>query len=431
MPVFSKEARREEAYLDLLHRSADMPVIDGHEHMPSEAKRLKKNVAFSDLFAHYCPGDMIAGGMTRADHAFIYDENGDVGARWARFDPFYQRIKNGGYARAARIAMARFYGCDDLRCEADAIEVTRRMREANRPGLYQTVFRDACHLEHSMVFTNEEMELGFFQHVWVMEHFLILSAHDSLEKLTGDIGGPYADLASYEAALRRFVEDKVRTTGIRGIKFPTAYWRDLDFTPPAPGEAEAVYRRVYEAPSEGHADAVPYGQLRPLQNHLVHSFVRMAEEFDIPVVFHTGIQAGNFHRLDDARPERLHSLFEAHPDVRFNLLHVGLPWMNETILLAKYFYNVYVDLAWVHAISPELAKTFIKNYIDLAPCNKLTGFGGDYSVAEKVYGHLTLARENIATALAERVADGTLTMADAARWQQAMLYDNPKELYRL
>ena len=117
--------------------------------------------------------------------------------------------------------------------------------------------------------------------------------------------------------------------------------------------------------------------------------------------------------------------------MRFDIFHIGLPWYAEAGLLAKYFRNVYVDMAWAHAISPEISRQALRTYIDMVPRNKVLGFGGDYCVVEKVYGHLELARDDITRVLAEKVAEGRLSEARALAWATALLHDNPIEAYKL
>ena len=70
--------------------------------------------------------------------------------------------------------------------------------------------------------------------------------------------------------------------------------------------------------------------------------------------------------------------------------------------------------------------------IDTVPVNKILGFGGDYGVpSQTVYGHLVMARDNIAGVLANRIANKKLTETQAIRIAQKWLYDNPVELYKL
>ncbi len=48
---------------DLFEALRDIPVIDAHEHLVPEARRVEKQVDFSILFAHYTRADLISAGM--------------------------------------------------------------------------------------------------------------------------------------------------------------------------------------------------------------------------------------------------------------------------------------------------------------------------------------------------------------------------------
>ena len=52
-------------------------------------------------------------------------------------------------------------------------------------------------------------------------------------------------------------------------------------------------------------------------------------------------------------------------------------------------------------------------------------------MVEKVYGHLTIAKRDIARALGEKVDEGALSDKDAQGWAQAILHDNPARVYGL
>jgi len=47
---------------------------------------------------------------------------------------------------------------------------------------------------------------------------------------------------------------------------------------------------------------------------------------------------------------------------------------------------------------------------------------------DAVCGHLLLARQNVARALALKVDEGAFTLPDARRIARALFYDNPKSL---
>ena len=62
-----KLSRPEQRLFDDLR---DIPVIDAHEHLFPEQRRLAHKVDFFLLFGHYCQADLLAAGMDgqRADH---------------------------------------------------------------------------------------------------------------------------------------------------------------------------------------------------------------------------------------------------------------------------------------------------------------------------------------------------------------------------
>jgi len=88
-------------------------------------------------------------------------------------------------------------------------------------------------------------------------------------------------------------------------------------------------------------------------------------------------------------------------------------------------------MCWMHIISPVMSRRALDEWLDLVPATKIIGFGGDYAVVEKVYGHLQMARENIARVLASRIEEGTMTEAEALQIARGLMYENPKRLYKL
>ena len=64
--------------------------------------------------------------------------------------------------------------------------------------------------------------------------------------------------------------------------------------------------------------------------------------------------------------------------------------------------------------------------------NKVFGFGADccWSI-ENVYGHLVMARQTIAEAMAERIARGQLDLEGAQHIIRLWLYENPRAFYGL
>jgi len=415
------------AMQELISYMDTIEIIDTHEHLPNESDRIKGHVDFATLFSHYCQSDLFSSGM---DLSKLYSPSVPVDEKWAIFEPHYERIKNGSYARAARLAMEKFYGLGDLKNLEDARTVTERIQAANKPGLYKRVLKDTCHILTSLNFGGMDVDRDFFTPVEFMAHYTDVSSQNTLESFASELGGMPKTLSDYVNRIGDMLQRR-KEQGLKGIKFGYAYNRDLNFESVTTADAERVFNRLFEESQGWRPQVLGYEECRPLQNYLVHRFVEFAGQLDMPVVFHTGIHAGFRNKPDNARPGRLWNLINRYTNTRFVILHSGIPWVDDAAMLAKYFSNAYLDMAWMHIISPEISITALNHWIDLVPRNKILGFGGDYGVVEKVYGHLTMAKENIAKVLAKRIQERVMTEDEARGWAKALLHDNPVEVYRL
>lgn len=172
-------------------------------------------------------------------------------------------------------------------------------------------------------------------------------------------------------------------------------------------------------------DDINDGNYRAL---LTDNILSMASELGLAVGVHTGMW-GDFRALD---PKHLIPAIIRHPETKFDIYHMGMPWVRDTGIMGKNFPNVWLNLCWSHVISPRMVCSALDEWMDLVPMNKIIAFGGDYDKQiEKVYGHLVMARENIARVLGGRVDDGLMTEEEAITIAKKWFYHNPKELYDL
>ena len=416
-------------YADLLQYIEQLPVIDSHEHLPNEADRLAQHVDFFTLFSHYCIDDLASAGLSDKDLETLMGE-APVDVKWRLFAPYYAAMADGSYARCAHLAMAKFYGIERLASEDDAVLLTERIQAANKPGLYKRVLTDACGIVTGMNFGGTGTDREFFTPVTFANGYADIHSPQSLAQVEKDAGRSLPTLTRYVEAVGEILA-REKGRGTKGIKFPFAYTRPIEFRSVPTADAERVFNRVMDEGQGWRPVTLGYEETRPLQDYLVHRLVEFAGELDLTVVFHVGFQARSWMKLDDTRPGQLWSLFNRYRHVRFNMLHAGIPWMDEAAVMAKHFPNLTLDMGWTHAMSTELSMRAIKAYVDLVPRTKVLGFGGDYCVVEKVYGHLCLARENIARALSEKVTEGALSETSARSWVRALLHDNVSAVYKL
>ncbi len=398
----------------LIEEMSGMDIIDSHEHLPGESERLGQQVDFATLFSHYCKSDLVSAGMAEPDYGRFISPGLSPAEKWELFSPYYSPIASGSYCRAAHLAMERFYGLSQLTGPADAEALSQQIQAANQPGLYRRVLKEACRIVTAVNFGDISDDREFFAPVLFATGYTEIGTLAELEGVARQTGAPITSLSRYVEGLAAHLA-RQQKEGLRGIKFHYAYMRPLRFEPVDAGTAERVFNRISDESRGWRPRTLGYEEARPLQDYLVHRLVEIAGDLDLTVVFHTGLQADNYNDPEHTRPTPLWNLFRRYPRTRFNLLHGGIPYVDEAGLLAKYFPNVVLDMAWMHVISPELSLRALRAWIDLVPRNKILGFGGDYCVVEKVYGHLVLARQNIATVLAERVAASAMTRGAGQR----------------
>jgi predicted TIM-barrel fold metal-dependent hydrolase len=151
---------------------------------------------------------------------------------------------------------------------------------------------------------------------------------------------------------------------------------------------------------------------------------RRAVEHRLPVQVHTGIQEGNGNFVANSHPLHLVNLLVEYPDARFDLFHAGYPYQSELATLGKNFPNAYVDLCWVHVISPWVARQTLHEWLETVPSNKIFAFGGDYKFVEGAYAHAVMARDGVARVLAEKVEGGYFTEGEALSVARKILAEN-------
>ncbi len=401
----------------LVEAMTQMPVIDAHEHLPPEEQRVARDVDVFTLLGHYTQTDLESAGMSQEQYDWLQNTAADLDERWRVFEPYWWRIRHTSYSRAARLAAQRFYGAD---IGPDSYrEITDRMKAANKPGLYQRVLREACGIVVALTQIGAVPESSRDLLVPLLPLASVTAGGDvaTLERGAGAQGGRLRSLADCEQLMGERIAH-ARRQGVVGYKMICAELPD-----PPRHTAEAA---LAAALAGGNYDR------RALDAWLTHRALDLVGEAGLPVAVHVGIIWDNWNNFYERHPRYVVPVLLAHRHTNFDLYHAGIPWVREMGVIGKELPNAYLNLCWCHVISQQMSISALNEWLDLVPANKLIGFGGDYHwPVEKVYGHLVMAREDIATVLARRVEAGTMTYSEALELARRMLFDNPRELYHL
>ena len=400
----------------LFDYATDTPVIDTHEHIPRTEKDYNNaTIEFGHLFNPYVSNDLASAGMPfpRDVWAAFHKIEDD----WDAFEPYWDAVKHGSYARPLRIALQQFYGVDDLTRE-NYRDLLAKINENNTPGIYDRVFRQACGIEKAIRCAGDLPEVDDPLLVGnITSPSLQIGSKDSLETMAEQVGAEgVAGLDELIEVSDRWMEMQAANGAMEFKSFA------MPVEEPVRADAEETLSRLLAG------EALPGTETTALSAYVREANARKAAELDLPLALHTGVW-NDFRTLAVAD---VIGFVQRNPDTRMDIYHLGIPDVRTALQVVKNYPNAYLNLCWAHVVASDMVTNTLKEAIDLVPMNKIFAFGADYVLfVEKVYGHLHMARENVALALGDRVDRNMMDLSEAKQILRAWFYDNPKAFYRL
>jgi len=414
----------------LLKTISEFQIVDAHEHLPPEKIRLKQNVDVFTLFSQYTRVDLWAAGMPKEYWDKIHDPNIPIEKRWEMFSPHLKNIKYGSYARPAFIAAQEFYGHEDIN-ESNYRSLSEQISAGNTPGIYRRILRDKCKIRVALTQADRtDYDLDLLVPLMPLNTYAAIRSRKDIEEHATNLGEKVKTIDDYIDLIRTGLE-RWKSEGVVGIKALSC-----PYSEPKKGNAAALFDRLINnekmelpgivTPHNFGKDFTIYND--QLYSYIMEEMLKMAAEMDLVVAVHTGMW-GDFRYLD---PQHMIPILIRHPETRFDIYHMGIPFVRETAIIGKNFPNVWLNLCWCAVISPKITRQALDELIDLVPINKIIAFGGDYGLSvEKVYGHLIMAREIVAKVLGHRVEEKSMTEDEAIEIARKWFFYNPKNLYQL
>jgi hypothetical protein len=346
--------------------------------------------------------------------------------RWDAIEPYWECIRHTGYGKCLLIAVKDLFGVPDLNRQTYQ-QLSTAIAASRRPGWYHHVLKEKAGIAISILDGGRTtVDKRFFAPVVRLDHFATVRTREELGVLEAVSGMAIHSLDDLLRAMSAVLEGYL-AGGAVGLKIGLAYRRSIRFEKVTKAAAERVFNRIARHLGEGPS----WEKARLLQDYVVHQIIRAAIERNLPIQVHTGLQEGNENLLTNSNPMLLVNLFVEYREAKFDLFHGGYPYLGEALALAKNFPNVYLDLCWLHIISPAAGIRMLHEAIETVPVNKIFAFGGDFIIPEGAYGHSALARWVVSRVLTEKVQEGYLTEGEALGIARRILRDNPAALFRL
>ena len=415
----------------LVEALAGIPVIDAHEHLVPEKERTAMEIDFSILLSQYARIELVSAGMSLEDSIRLCDFNSasetrmSVTEKWELCRKYYPSIKHTSLLQPTRIWIKEVLGHEDIN-DGNVEEISSRLQENNTPGIYRRVLKDMCNIELALACRDRPEEYDENDGTLIKLLFVISSYFPSdtgfIQEYFREIGGKSPDVDEYIEWI--FERGKVAMAkGVYGVKsrcFP-------DYNPDKK-KAQEILGALHGGKLKHLNVTNPASAVAPLVSVINDRSVEFAREHGLPVAVHSGVW-GDFRTL---APGLLIPIVQKFPDVKFDLFHLGMPYVREAVMMAMIFPNVSLNLTWANAVSQRVTTRAIDECLDMVPLTKITAFGGDYSAqVEKVYGCLKMTKENVARALAGKIDAGRLDFDEALRIAHMWFYENPKRIYGL
>lgn len=412
------------------------PFVDTHEHLLEELTRLAGSGAHrlqpcddaALLFLHYAADDLWSSGMTASERERLFSPTVEPSDKWLILAPYWKRARHTGYLRAVAETIRRLFGEEHLDA-ASFTRVTATMRRRVRPGFYRPILREAAHVEVCQV---NSLETTFCETQYpdlLQQDLSLIPFSTGVSRSVVDDFARRANLGvSSLADWHAVIDWAFAVYGPRAdaVKSQAAYDRRLDYDAVPADVAAPLFARLLKGQELSAAER------NAVEDHLMRFCVARAGESGLPVKLHCGYYAGvDQMPLDRVRRNAadLCPLLADNPGVTFVLMHIGYPYQDEYIALAKHYRNVVVDLCWAWIINPMACVRFVKEFLLAAPSNKLLTFGGDYATVENVVGHAAIARHGLAQALSELVDEDWLTEDQALDLVEPLMRGNARALF--
>jgi uncharacterized protein len=424
---------RDRTYHKLKDYLETIDIVDAHEHqqIPSDSA----GFCFFNTVSYY-PSDLFSAGAT-----FAYDQQEgklDVDSLWSRYGKYYNYTRTTSYHDQLIYSLRILYDFKKPYLEKSDIKpLYDKMLEnnyRNYPQWFDYVFHKlrikTMVLDQYWNHFNTEVDTNYFSLVCNINSCVTLvSEAAGNKKITSDKNLlklmkiseiPSLALDDYLALVDNVLEI-FKSRHAVCLKNTLAYSRTLYFEDVSYDDAVKIYNQKEPLDAKGR---------KMLEDFVFHHIVKQSIKLQLPIQVHTGYLAGNNARLDNGQPMKLLNVLMKYPKAKFILFHGGYPWTSDYVALGKNFSNVWLDIVWLPQISKTEAMRTFNEMLDCVPYNKYM-WGGDVTRIDDVAGSLELAKEVVATVLAERVEKGWMTVDVAMDVERAIFQDNATEIFKL
>jgi hypothetical protein len=406
-------------------------LFGSHSHIQTVEEWAETPAHFSSIQG-YAEADLItAAGPLGIGEAHLPPQ--DAEDFTSRFFELWRASRFTGYCQATELACRDLLGLEYTEENAEAIGIAiKQLIGEDARASYTQIIRERANIRwliKDAINRPEEAEDTLYPPEFVRlnyrdDELLAIRSRAVIVERERAWNHSIHSVSDLVAGLNESLSSCLATGKLTAFKIGLPYQRSLAFTEPTLHEAELAFNRLMnvtphvvldEGPGEGVAQQsrISAAELLPLQDYLVHQYVRRAEVEDVGVQVHTGYLAGNCSLLLNIRAMDMVPFIMRYPRIRFDLFHAGWPYTEEHAVIGKQFPNVWLNLCWAWTMNPVTTENTLDSWLASVPHTKIFGYGGDVGNPVCEYGYAQQARIGIARVLERWIDRGEMTVEDA------------------
>ena len=144
----------------------------------------------------------------------------------------------------------------------------------------------------------------------------------------------------------------------------------------------------------------------------------------IPLQIHTGMAI-----KEGSHPKNLESILNNYGNIKFDLLHSGFPWLDNTLDIISKYSNAYTDLVWVPQLSISKTTAYLTKILKLKLQDKIIGFGGDTGCLEGSIGALQVLKKVFSKVFENGFNKLDWDKADISKITKELLISNAEKFF--
>lgn len=406
-----------------------IPMVDIHSHIDGEhpsARDVRPIVFYhyivTELLSAGAPSDMFSPDLP-AERIL------ERAVSWLRF------IRNTTTYWCLTNMLRELYGLDEINEKNWKSLVEAIHERAKEKDWYKRVLTEKAKIKKTFLTFNYDEEVPkydpeLFTGVLRVDPLISKLDKKAIEGLERAVGTSIESVDDFENSLallfKKFEGKSVAVTA--------SFTPDEAFVQVDKVEAETPFKKLLSGRSLSASERIV------VSSFALNQFLNLNDEFNLPFQMLIGVRrpvpgaSPPDYAISGFEPKMIFSLcsiFHKFSNVKFDILLGNVVQSHELTVVAKNYPNVHVSGYWWYVFYPVFIKQFLRERLQMLPCNKINGFFSDARVVEWSYGKASLARLQVATVLTEMVEEGYFTEELAKSLAVDLLTHNPEHLYKL